>query len=91
MRAQRGGGTSRAYIIRRLALAGRNDLVEAIEAGEVSAFAVAVELGWHRRPPILGTGSTNQARRRQYRLDALGLEDADWPPGADDLEPFGRP
>jgi hypothetical protein len=66
-------GTSRAYLLRKLRLAGRNDLVEAIEAGEVSALGVAVALGWRKRPKILGTGSENESRRRDFRLRTLGL------------------
>jgi len=60
-------GTSRDYLLDRLRRAGRSDLVEAVEAGLVSAYAVAVEMGWMRRPAALGTGSM----RRQFRLDAL--------------------
>jgi hypothetical protein len=66
-------GTSRAYLLRKLRLAGRDDLVEAILSGEASAFSVAVALGWRKRPKVLGTGSENQSRRRGYRLRALGL------------------
>ena len=66
-------GTSRAYIIDRLLRAGRPDLVAAIEAGEVSAFAVAVELGWMKRRNLTGTGSTNQRKRREWKLYRLGL------------------
>ena len=64
-------GTSRAYLIDRLRREGHDDLVEAIEAGVVSAFAVAVELGWMRRPNLTGTGSTNQAKRRNFQLGRL--------------------
>src|SRR5262245_25234972 len=53
-------GTSRAYLIDRLRREGHDDLVAAIEAGVVSAFAVAVELGWLRRENLTGTGATNQ-------------------------------
>src|SRR5262245_34495361 len=47
MPAQR--GTSRSYLLRRLRRAGRPDLVAAIEDGRVSAYAVAVALGWQTR------------------------------------------
>jgi hypothetical protein len=67
-------GTSREYILDRLTRAGRPDLVEAVEAGVVSAFAVAVELGWLKRLNLTGTGSTNQAKRRRFQLDALMSE-----------------
>jgi len=66
-------GTSRAYLLDRLLRAGRPDLVEAIEAGHVSAFAVAVELGWMKRRNLTGTGSTNQRKRREWKLYRLGL------------------
>jgi hypothetical protein len=66
-------GTSRAYLLRKLRLAGRTDLVTAIELGEVTTLACAVALGWRKRPPILGTGSSNQAKRREHRLRALGV------------------
>src|SRR5262245_7511173 len=78
-------GTSRAYILHRLRKAGRADLIEAIEAGEISALAVAIELGWARRRPTLGTGSTNQARLRQHRLTLLmGKQAAKADAGASD-------
>jgi len=64
-------GTSRAYLLDRLMRAGRPDLVEAIEAGVVSAFAVCVELGWIKRPNLTGTGSTNEAKRRNFQLGRL--------------------
>jgi hypothetical protein len=67
-------GTSREYILDRLSRAGRPDLVEAVEAGLVSAYAVAVEMGWMRRPTPIGTGSTNQSKRRRFQLDALMSE-----------------
>jgi hypothetical protein len=64
-------GTSRDYLLDRLRRAGRSDLVAAVEQGLVSAYAVAVEMGWMRRPVPFGTGSTNQAKRRRYQLDAV--------------------
>ena len=70
-------GTSRDYLLRRLRLEGYDDLAQAVEAGEVSAFSVAVALGWRRRPQTLGVGSSNEARRRAYRLSKLGLEDVE--------------
>ena len=62
-------GTSRAYLIERLRREGRADLVAAVESGQVSAYAVAVDLGWVTRHPTLGTGSTNQAKRREHQLN----------------------
>jgi hypothetical protein len=66
-------GNSRDYLLRRLRLAGRADLVDAVEAGKVSAYSVAVALGWQKRRPTLGTGSPNASKRRFHRLRALGL------------------
>lgn len=61
-------GAGRGYIFARLRRENRFDLIAAIESRKVSAFAVAVELGWMTRPPIRGTGSANQARSRTYAL-----------------------
>jgi len=68
-RVVRQDGTSRAYLIERLRREGRADLVAAVESGQVSAYAVAVDLGWVTRHPTLGTGSTNQAKRREHQLN----------------------
>jgi hypothetical protein len=65
----RQNGTSRAYLIERLRREGRADLVAAVESGQVSAYAVAVDLGWVARHPTFGTGSTNQAKRREHQLN----------------------
>jgi hypothetical protein len=64
-------GLRRDYILARLERDGRKDLVEAIRKGHVSAYTVAVELGWTKRPEPLGTGSLNVTRRRQHQLRAL--------------------
>jgi hypothetical protein len=66
------GGTSRAYIIARLRREKLDRLADAIERGEVSAYAIACELGWQKRK-VLGTGSENEARRRAWALHKLGL------------------
>jgi hypothetical protein len=66
-------GTSRRYLIRRLRREGRLDLAEAVERDEIAAYAVACALGWQRRQNVRGTGSTNQAKRRAFRLRAVGL------------------
>ena len=66
------GGTSREYIIGRLRREKLDHLVEAIERGQVSAYAIACELGWQKRK-ILGTGSENEAKRRAWALHKLGL------------------
>jgi hypothetical protein len=65
--------TSRISIIDRLTRADRLDLVAAIEAGKVSAFAVACAMGWKKRPPILGTGPRNRAKRRDAVIEQLLL------------------
>jgi hypothetical protein len=66
-------GNHRAYLLDQLRRAGRHDLVQAVEDGQVSAFAAATALGLRKRRPVLGTGSRNQAKRRAFRLRALGL------------------
>jgi hypothetical protein len=45
-RARNWRGTSRAYLLRRLREAGRQDLVDAVEARRISARAAAIGLGW---------------------------------------------
>jgi hypothetical protein len=66
-------GSNREYLIRKLKEAGRFDLVAAIEARQISAFACAEALGWRKRQPIQGTGSPNAAKRRAWALHKLGL------------------
>jgi hypothetical protein len=61
-------GHSREYLLDRLRREGHDGWVEAIEAGRVSAFEVACELGWTQRPPTRSGERANQAKRRQYRL-----------------------
>jgi hypothetical protein len=67
------GGTSVQYIVERLQRNGRPDLARAIISGRISAYSIAVALGWQRRKAIVGTGSMNESKRRAYRLRALGL------------------
>jgi len=66
-------GSRRDYILARLERDGRHDLVEAIREDRVSAYAVAVSLGWTQRAEPVGTSisTTNAAKRRQYQLRAL--------------------
>jgi hypothetical protein len=66
-------GNSRAHFIRRMRREGLDDLADAVEAGEVSAYAIAVQLGWRKRPEPLGTGSPNATQRRLFRLRRVGL------------------
>ena len=46
-------GTSKDYTLRRLARAGRNDLLGRIESGELSANKAAIEAGFRRKPTPL--------------------------------------
>jgi hypothetical protein len=52
---------------------GRHDLAAAIREDRVSAYSIAVSLGWTKRAEPVGTSisSTNAAKRRQYQLRAL--------------------
>jgi hypothetical protein len=61
-------GTSREYLLDRLRREGHADWVEAIEAGRVSAFSVACELGWVTRSPTLLGERAHQSKRRRHRL-----------------------
>ena len=64
-------GTSKAYLIGRLRRTeGLGHLADAVEAGRITAHACALELGWIRRPPLLG-GSLNQAKQRRFRFQQL--------------------
>jgi hypothetical protein len=64
-------GTSRAYLLSRLQREGLTHHIAAIEQGRISAYAVAIQLGWASRRPTLGTGSPNAAKRRRHQLNAL--------------------
>jgi hypothetical protein len=61
-------GTSRASIISRLKRENLLDLVEAVERGKISAYAIAVELGWAKRRPTYSGDDSNQAKRRAWAL-----------------------
>jgi len=68
------GSTSVDYILRRLAREGLDHWVEAIRMRRISAFAVAVELGWAKRPQTLRGENCNQARlRRRAVVDIKSL------------------
>ena len=56
-------GTSRDYILTRLKREKLDHFIEAIEGGQVSAYAIAASLGWTTRPAVLGTGSDNETKR----------------------------
>jgi hypothetical protein len=60
--------TSRKSIIARLRREGFGDVADSVERGEISAFAIACELGWARRHNVSGRGSENQAKRRAFAL-----------------------
>jgi hypothetical protein len=65
-------GTSIAYILQRLEREDRSDLIDAIVTRKVSAFAVAVHLGWVQRPATLRDRESHQAKRRRYALARIG-------------------
>jgi len=51
--AGRPTGNSKAYVVRRLLKHGRRDLVDRIEAGEISANAAAIQAGIRKKPTPL--------------------------------------
>jgi hypothetical protein len=64
-------GTSRAYILQRLADAGRDDLVVAVEAGDISALTAAAHMGWHTRPPTKNGEESAKAKRARFALQRI--------------------
>src|SRR6516164_9835999 len=66
-------GSRRDYILARLERDGRHDLATAIREDRVSAYTIAVELGWTKRAEPVGTSSSgvNAAKRRQHQLRAI--------------------
>src|SRR5262249_44093296 len=60
--------TSVAYLRKRLADVGRQDLLDAAEAGLISTFAAAEEAGLVRRRGGLGTGSPNATKRGAWGI-----------------------
>ena len=64
-------GNSVDYIVARLRREGLVHWIEAIQMRKISAFAVAVELGWAKRPQTLHGENCNQARRRRFDVRAL--------------------
>jgi hypothetical protein len=64
-------GNSVDYIVARLRREGLVHWIEAIRMRRISAFAVAVELGWAKRPQTLRGEDCNQARRRRFDVRAL--------------------
>jgi hypothetical protein len=64
-------GTSRRYLLDRLRRTeGLGYLADAVEAGRITAHACALELGWVRRPRLLG-GSVNRAKQRRFQFQRL--------------------
>jgi|SRR5215471_5630501 len=63
-------GTSKAYIVDRLKREGETALLEAVEAGKITALTAAVELGWVQRPPVVGK-YPHRAKRRDFQLRAI--------------------
>ena len=59
-------GNSKAHLVRRLRSAGPDDLVAAVERGEVTAFGAANEAGLRKRARPLEV-DTSAARRREFR------------------------
>lgn len=59
-------GNSKAHLVRKLKSARRDDLVGAVERGEVTAYAAANEAGLRRRARPLEV-DTSTARRRDFR------------------------
>lgn len=64
-------GNRRAYILARLEREGLTDWIQAIRTRRISAFAVACQLGWARRPPTLSQGNCDQSRKRRFDIAAL--------------------
>jgi len=82
-------GVRRDYIVRRLQRDGHDDLAQAILAGHVSAYSIAVQLGWTTRAEPIGTDSINASKRRQYRLRTLMNGGALPRTGAGDIDSCG--
>jgi hypothetical protein len=65
-------GNSRGHLIAKLRAAGFDAWADAVEAGEVSAFAAAVEAGLRRRPPTLSCQESNRVKRARFAIDRIG-------------------
>jgi hypothetical protein len=59
-------GNSKRHLLRKLKGAGRDDLVAAVQRGEVTAYQAAVEAGIRKRARPLEV-DTSAARRREFR------------------------
>lgn len=56
-------GNDRQHLLKQLKRAGRSDLLQAVQSGEVSVYAAAVEAGIRTRPPTLGLLPASRTRR----------------------------
>jgi hypothetical protein len=65
------GNTDRQSLIDKLRRGHHDQLLSAVLAGTVSAYAAACEVGIIRRREVLGTGSSNQTRRRNWKLSQV--------------------
>jgi len=79
VRSGRPDGTSKAYVVRRLVKMGRDDLLDRIEAGELSANAAAIEAGF-RKPPQPPIHKLPEPERLQVLYKTL-TETKDWADG----------
>jgi len=69
-------GTSRNYIVTRLRRTeGLAFLADAIERGEITSHAVAIELGWIARSDLVGV-RPSQAKARHFLFQRLVRENA---------------
>lgn len=60
--------TSVAYLRKRLADIGRDDLLAGAEAGLFSVHAAAIEAGLIKQPDVTGNGSQNQSKRIAWAI-----------------------
>jgi len=67
------GSTSKACILERLRREGLGHLADAIEDGRISSHAVGLELGWIRRPYLVGT-RPGQSKARHFLFQQLMRE-----------------
>jgi hypothetical protein len=63
--------TSRVTLVRRLRALGRNDLLDAIERGVLTAYGAAAAAGIRVRRPVAGTGNSSRTKRRQRELERI--------------------
>jgi len=71
MTAIGGGGTSKAYLLDRLARAKRFDLLDGIAQGRITVLMAAEAAGFYRRPTPTGRGSSNVTKRKRFALQRL--------------------